>query len=332
VLAEESRKLKTQMLNGILSHLPVVAGRINERGVITEATGLGLRRFQLADNAIVGMDVSERPEVKTYLQRALAGESVNFSCEGTHQGQPWHFHNYLFFDAEMGKGAIFFARDVTRRKELEKQILDISAQEQGRIGRDLHDGLGQHLTGIACLSSALQARLKGKKGNNDLAEQAAAIANLVQEAIQQTRALARGLCPVQIESEGLQSALEDLAYTVQHVHKVKCRLEANTGTVADHAVSMHLYRIAQEAVNNALKHATPKSIAIRLWFSDDENSLTITDDGNGFVEQDSKHPSLGLRMMNYRCGMVGGNLTINSQPNGGTTIKCTFQNTHHVNQ
>ncbi len=334
IKAEISLKQTTQILNSIVSHLPVVVGRINSLGIVTEAIGNGLEKFGFTIDKLLKLNAFDHPDIKPYLERALRGESVLFSMEGIHERQPWNLEIHLFFDEAAGEGAIYFVRDVSEQKQLEKQILDISTEEQQRIGRDLHDGLGQHLTGIACLSSALQTKLKSQpKIKKEIADHAAEIAELVQEAIAQTRALARGLCPVQLENNGLQAALEDLSYQIERLHKVKCRLETNVPVqIHDHTTATHLYRIAQEAINNSLKHSKAKSIAVQLHLSEKDNFLSISDDGVGFDEKEIKHASMGLRMMRYRCGMMGGSLKISSNSKTGTCIKCHFQNINHANK
>jgi signal transduction histidine kinase len=260
------------------------------------------------------------------IKQALNGGSTStILLSGWHEGVEWHAEFFLFFDREMNHGAIFFGRDITERKTLERTLLGISDAEQHRIGGDLHDGLGQYLTGISCLTTALRDKLKGQ----DLPEstEADTIAGLVQEAITQTRALARGLCPVQLENSGLESALEDLAYQIQRVHGLKCNFETAGPTHnCDPAIGIHLYRIVQEATNNALKHGAPSLITVRLDFSSPEKLLTIEDDGHGFDIAAKTGPSVGLQLMNYRAGMIGGILKINSKPHGGTRIECAFTN------
>ena len=179
------------------------------------------------------------------------------------------------------------------------------------------------MTGIACLTTALQEKLQSKLPS--AAPEAATIAKLVQETIAQTRALARGLCPIELATTGLESALEDLTYNIQRVHKIDCRLETDkVQSIKDHAVAMPLYRIAQEAVNNAIKHSKASKILVALRFSDEGNVLSIQDNGCGFKQNQHKHPSMGLRMMNYRATMIDASLKISSEPKQGTKIECSF--------
>src|SRR5271154_365630 len=213
--------------------------------------------------------------------------------------------------------------DITERKHLEKAILDISAREQRRIGQDLHDGLGQHLTGIAFMAKAHEAKLAEK--NRSETGDAAKIVKLVNEAIHKTRELARGLLPVVSDSQGLMSALQLWATEVEDLFGVSCRFQCETPVlIHDDTVATHLYHIAQEAVNNAIKHGHAQKILIRLTAEPGQGTLTIRDDGNGIAETLSGAQGMGLHIMNYRAGMVGGVLEVKPDSNRGTVVTCSF--------
>jgi two-component system sensor kinase FixL len=174
-----------------------------------------------------------------------------------------------------------FIRDITERKRLEREILEISEREQRRIGHDLHDGLCQHLAGIEMMSQVLEQKLSSR--SRDAARRAGEIAKNVRDAISQTRSLARGLSPVTLESEGLMSALQELAENTGTIFHVVCRFDCNPPvSVADHAVATHLFRLAQEAVANAIKHGRAKRISIRLTGERGRVVLKVDDDGAGF--------------------------------------------------
>jgi signal transduction histidine kinase len=212
--------------------------------------------------------------------------------------------------------------DITQRRLVERELLRVSDAEKDRIGSDLHDGLGQYLTGISCLSAALRDKLQAH-GRAE-AEDAATISTLVQEAIAQTRALARGLCPVQLETSGLETALEDLTFQVQRLHGLDCQFEPRGTVDVETSVALHLYRIAQEAINNAVKHASAEHIKVTADFSKESKILTIEDDGCGFDPNVEHGPSSGMSLMPYRAAMIGGTLTVTSQPNAGTKVECRF--------
>jgi signal transduction histidine kinase len=212
--------------------------------------------------------------------------------------------------------------DVTQRRLVERELLRVSDAEKDRIGSDLHDGLGQYLTGISCLSAALRDKLQVH--HRPEAEDAATISSLVQEAIAQARALARGLCPVQLETSGLETALEDLTFQVQRLHGLECEFVPRGQVDVETSVALHLYRIAQEAINNAIKHASAKRITVTADFSQETKILCIEDDGCGFDPAGDHGPSSGMSLMPYRAAMIGGTLTVHSQPNAGTKIECRF--------
>jgi two-component system CheB/CheR fusion protein len=212
-----------------------------------------------------------------------------------------------------------FIRDITERKRLEKEILEISEREQRRIGQDLHDGLCQHLAGIEMLSQVLAQKLAPK--SKDAAARATDIARAVRESISQTRLLARGLSPVTLEAEGLMAALAELAVNTEKMFRVNCRFDCPDSVKVDnHAAATHLFRIAQEAVSNAIKHGRAKNISLQLREDATQLRLRVDDDGAGFPENFTGGTGMGLRIMQSRIGMVGGALTVEQQPTGGVSV------------
>lgn len=226
-------------------------------------------------------------------------------------------------DAE-GKvvGASKVARDITERKRMEKELLEISDREQRRIGYDLHDGLCQHLAGIELKSQVLEQKLARRSSPN--AAGAGEIGKDVREAIAQTRALARGLSPVTLESDGLLSALHELAFNVEKLYNIRCKLDVDTDLrVSDHAMATHLFRLAQEAVSNALKHGRAKLISIQLKADAGRIYLAVSDNGCGIPENQSKPRGMGLRIMQSRANMIGGTLSIERNVPTGTIVICS---------
>jgi PAS domain S-box-containing protein len=220
-------------------------------------------------------------------------------------------------------------RDISERKRLEKAILEISETERRRIGQDLHDGLGQHLTGVAFMGKVLEDRL-AETSAADAAE-AAKIVKLVNESIKMTRELARGLLPVVSEAHGLMSALEHYSSEVSELFHVACRLECSHPIlVHDEHLAEHLHRLAQEAVTNAIKHGHAKNITIGLAVVMGGGVLTVRDDGRGFDVIPENRPGLGMRIMNYRAKMIGGVLSIQSSLHGGTVVRCSFPIANHL--
>jgi PAS domain S-box-containing protein len=213
--------------------------------------------------------------------------------------------------------------DITERKHLEKAILDISAREQRRIGQDLHDGLGQHLTGIAFMAKVHEAKLAEQKRSET--EDATKIVKLVNEAIHKTRELARGLLPVVADSQGLMSALQLWAGEVEDLFGVLCRFQCDTPVlIHDDTMATHLYHIAREAVNNAIKHGKPQRVLIQLTAEQGRGTLLIKDDGRGIAESPASLRGMGLHIMNYRAGMIGGTLEVRRDSTKGTVVTCNF--------
>jgi len=212
-----------------------------------------------------------------------------------------------------------FVRDITERKRLEKEILEISEREQRRIGQDLHDGLCQHLAGIEMLAQVLAQKLSSK--SKEASSRANDIAKAVREGISQTRLLARGLSPVTLEAEGLMSALTELAVNTEKIFRIHCQFRCPVEVkFEDHAAATHLFRIAQEAVSNAIKHGKAKRISLELHETETHLRLRVSDDGIGFPEKFTGSNGMGLRIMQTRIGMVGGTLTIERQTAGGTCV------------
>lgn len=211
--------------------------------------------------------------------------------------------------------------DVTERKELEKEMLAISEREQRRIGQDLHDDLCQQLAGIEFLSRALQEQLKAQPQ----AAKAGEIAKLIREAINYTRQLARGLAPVELAAEGLMRSLQALATRTSQLFKVACVFECQPALVVqDPIASTHLYRIAQEAVANSIKHGQATQIEIVLAARPEGGELTIHDNGKGLPSEAHFSTGMGLRIMRYRADIIVASFRIESRPSAGTTIVCVF--------
>lgn len=220
--------------------------------------------------------------------------------------------------------ALRHAATLAERRRLEKQLLSISDEEKRRIGADLHDGLGQYLTGIACLTTALRDRLAPGSAE---ADQAHHIAGLVNEALDRTRMLARGLCPVKVEQSGLYAALQDLAYQAQQLHGVKCQFRNGGPHLRfEPDTALQLYRIAQEAIHNAVRHGAADEIAVRLTVDGPSSRLTIEDNGKGFEPAPGGHrEGLGLHLMRHRSSLIGGTFHIQRRRPTGMVIECTFR-------
>jgi PAS domain S-box-containing protein len=215
------------------------------------------------------------------------------------------------------------ARDITERKRLEKEILEISNREQQRIGHDLHDGVCQQLAGIAYRIDILADQLQEKKFPE--APEAEHIGGLINDAISQTRSVARGLFPVHLEENGLILTLEELATNAANLFKIKCNLVyEEPAPRLENAVAVHLYYIAQEAVLNAVKHGKATHVIISLKQDDGHFVLGIQDDGIGFQTANGNVTGMGVRIMYYRARTIGATLDLKSSPGHGTRLTCTF--------
>lgn len=190
----------------------------------------------------------------------------------------------------------WFVRDISQRKRLERELIELSERERRSVAQELHDGLGQQLGGIAYLSNVLRERLVERRAPE--AGDAARIFGLVRNAIDQTRRVARGLAPIRPELDGLMDALRDLAAQTTELFGVRCRWVCPRPVmVADAVGASHLFRIAQEAVNNALKHARARTITLRLRRDGARVCVTVKDDGCGIDISSRNRKGLGLRIL-----------------------------------
>jgi PAS domain S-box-containing protein len=261
------------------------------------------------------------------MRQLLAGESQSYQLEKRYFHKQGHIvwillSGSLVRDA-WGEPLYFIAQmqDITERKRLEKQILEISDREQQRIGQDLHDGLCQHLTGTALATKVLEDKLAAQLVAE--AAEAREIAALINEAISQARSISRGLYPVGLEAEGLMAALQEMAAGVEEVWRIPCVVECNPPVlVHDHAVALQLYRIAQEAVNNALKHAQARQIVVHLCVENGRITLSVQDDGVGIPRNLRSKKGMGLHIMAYRARVIAASFEVSAGPDGGTTVTC----------
>ena len=211
--------------------------------------------------------------------------------------------------------------NMRRLRVLERDIVAASEREQQRIGADLHDGLCQYLAGITCVTGSLRDDLSERYQPE--AETAAELHELLKEAIVQARDIARGINPVHMDEAGLSSALEDLAANTSRLHDIACTFEPEGEVlVAKREIATNLYRIAQEAASNAVRHGLAREVVIRLAISSGHVTLTVDDNGIGIQNPDAPSNGMGLRSMRYRAGVIDGAIEIVPRPNGGTRVCC----------
>lgn len=219
-------------------------------------------------------------------------------------------------------GSRWFVRDVTRRHRLERELLETGDRERRRFAQDLHDGLGQQLGGIAYLLNVLREQLDEQALPE--ADNAAHILDLVRGAIEQTRRLARGLSPIREAPEGLMEALRELADQTCDPRRIQCRFHCSKpAPVHDTFVAEHLFRIAQEAVHNAVRHGQPRRITVSLRRAKTKLTLSVIDDGKGISPLSPNRKGIGLRAMQYRAALIRGMLAVTSRKPRGTKVCLT---------
>jgi PAS domain S-box-containing protein len=283
----------------------------------------------------------DHPGLRRTLQRTIAGEQEGYELEyrvrhadGTYR---WVLDRGRVLERDAKRRArrlVGFLVETTdrvqrrtlaeqERRNLEREIIETANREQQRIGSDLHDGLGQELTGIALMLRAVGVQLS-KDGSPACADIEQVI-TLVNAAIESTRALARGLSPVSAELEGFTAALQSLASRVSARHDIPVSFESRLTQPLrlSETAATHLYRIAQEALTNALRHSHASQVHIRLDATDRELLLLVEDDGLGLPGAlERSNGGLGLKIMRYRAQMLGGDLVLEGGADGGTAVRC----------
>lgn len=212
---------------------------------------------------------------------------------------------------------------VAARRQLEEELLRISEREQRRIGQDLHDDLGQQLAGAWMLADVLARTLAAKNAPEQ--EPAKKLSTLLGSSLNHTRSLARGLLPVSPEQGGLGAALKNLAERSADLFGITCEFKARTEIrFEDQRSAIHIYRIAQEAINNAVRHGRAQNVTVRISSRRQKGVLTVTDDGLGIKECNASHEGMGLKIMRYRSEMIAGTLEIKKAAKHGTCVTCVF--------
>jgi PAS domain S-box-containing protein len=331
---EESLLRSERNLSHFFSSAPVGFAWLSAGGTILRANQTQLDLLGYAAGGLVGLDFTELwsdPAAGNDLLKRLAERETINNLRAQLICKDGSMRHVLIDANSIWEGDQFihssvFVRDITKRVELEREILEISEREQRRIAQDLHDGLGQLLSGTVYLTSGLQKELKANGAPQ--AKDAARILKVLDEAIGQARRLARGLHPVKLEPHGLMSALQELAARTTGLFRVKCRFTCLTPVlIEDGETATHLYRIAQEAVTNAVKHGHPRRIGIALQETPERVILAVKNDGARPPAPARAGDGLGLRIMQYRASMIKAALVIRNGPKGGTSVTAELPKT-----
>jgi PAS domain S-box-containing protein len=284
----------------------------------------------MAIEELVGREISTllpgtaRASVIGKLRHVLeTGEPATYEFESRDGAEPRYFENRAVRvkDESAGNSISISITDITERKRLEQEILDVSSRERHTIGRDLHDGLGQELTGIALMLRSVATRCQHQfpEGVSSINE----IVALVNQSIETARSLARGLLPVRADSGGLPFALRELANRSHDLYgfEVNFRAEIWPEITLSEASASHLYRITQEALTNAARHGHASTVEIFLMFAKNTFLLRITDNGVGIGSSKKGGSGMGLKIMRYRAGMIGAKIEIGAHMPKGTVVR-----------
>jgi two-component system sensor kinase FixL len=287
----------------------------------------------------------DRQPIRELFARALGGERARGNVtpivtKGGHEREiEWYDASLTDANGEL-VGLLCTGQDVTERRILQREILEIAADEQRRIGQELHDGTQQQLTGLGLLAQNVATALdklcqadgeswfSKEAGFRDRIagthQRATQVQNGLENAAREVNQLSRGLIPVELDGQGLMSSLTELAGSVNEVQQIACTFTSDAPIeMANNFTATHLYRIAQEAVNNALKHSRGKRIEISLSERNGVITLKVFDNGNGIDKKRENGPGMGLRIMSYRTELIGAALSIGQANGGGTEMTCT---------
>ncbi len=268
---------------------------------------------------------------KPYILAALAGEVQTFERTLTKaRGETRETLAHYIPHSEDNEVLGFFVLviDITERKRLEAALVSIAEERQRSIGQELHDNLGQQIAAINYQSCALE-RMLITADNKDLANIAASIANQAQNAVVQCKQLAQGLLPFELESNGLTHALQTLSSTISTTYGVECKYVSDKEiSITKEPLALNLYRIAQEAINNAIRHGRARHIKVLLDLKNGLLRLSIFDDGRGFNEVDATNlttSGMGIKIMRYRASQIGASLSFIPRAEGGAEVRVEMQ-------
>lgn len=335
-LIEQKLRVSEARVRAILSTTVDAIITIDERGSIRSFNQAAEQLFLFESSEVIGKNVSMlmpqpyKREHDGYIDNYHSTgvkKIIGIGREVTGQRKDGTmFPMYLAVSEVNANEEKFFTgivRDITEQRRLEQEVLRISEHERRRIGQDLHDGLGQMLTGISLINKSIASTLQDQ--NHSLANESHEITKMIREADEYARNLSRTLIPVELESNGLKAAIRRMADNAEKLFNIKCTLVDFVDIHFDDPTSLsHLYRIVQEATSNAVKHGNASKVIIKMVVDMDKLVLSIEDDGTGFSSEWDQGKGLGVRIMQFRSNLIGANLRIIESEMGGAAIIITL--------
>jgi len=319
---------------------------INQRGIMVRINGATERLFGYASGKLIGQNVrilmtsTDRENHDGYIQHYLQTKEAHVIGIGREilcrRKDGSTFHGEISIN-EVDHPGLFtgMIRDISERRRLQNEILRAVSEEQRRIGQDLHDTAGQDLAGLAYLIKSHLAFLEDSISKESLSDSSDSwmaselvtmqkTADAIQDLQHKIRTVIRGLAPVDVSGDGLMAALTDLTAGIHELHHIRCDFHCPKSILLnDNQLATHLYRIAQEAINNGLRHGGARQISVTLEESQNWITLTIHDDGCGFkFKQSIENDGFGLHIMRYRANLIGARFSIQPSDGGGTTVCC----------
>lgn len=331
---EESLRESEARLRAVFNTVVDGIITINERGIIDSFNPSAERMFNYTAREVIGKSVNilmpapfsyEHDEyIRRYLRTGRA-RIIGYGREVVARRKDGSLFpmDLAVSEVKLGRRRLFtgICRDVTERRSMEAAMASISERERQRLGQDLHDGVGQQLAGLNLLAKGLQNRLVASAPS--MAPAAAEIVDLANQVLDKVRRQSHGLYPIELEKRGLATALLSLAADARHLYGIDCTAESPRRMPRLSTVTaLHLYRIAQEALHNAVKHGHPTTVRIALERNDGLLVLSVEDDGHGLTAAKPRRRGMGLVIMKHRANTIGGQFDIRPRPGGGTLVKC----------
>ncbi len=338
--AEAGLKESEAHNRALLNAIPDLMFRINRDGALLDFHEGRFPELRSFLSGLIGQNLFAFALEKQLVSKRLVDQGVMYLRRAFETGRTQAFEQQIplaeskgDFEIRIVSGraneALAMVRDITLRKRLEREILEIAGREQRRIGQDLHDSLCQHLAGVGFMAKVLERKIQA--GSNVEAPEAGELVGLIDQAITLTRGFARGLTPVSLEEEGLMEALTQLAANTEKMFGITCRfVQDEPVLIEDNSVATHLYRIVQEALNNAIKHGKADTIEIVVQSGGRAHTVSVRDNGTGFAVASAQGKGMGLNIMNYRASMIGATLDVRNNENHGTIVSCTFPNKRYT--